>query len=347
MNDEQFKKLQAQRARKRKPTTGNFDNCFYSLPDSKLITILIVIAIIFVTVFLIAFRYVTKDGYLSDTTNGFVGSYLGIVAIPVGVILSFIVASVWAAFSDAQAKENEEATNLLLLYNIVKQLPKTAELQLAIKRYTAFIIEVEFPLMEQAMQSQEGLTMIITIGDMIYEYQPESKKDIVLYREAITMYESIISLRIIRLGYTINGLAPELWWVLILGVVVVIIVSFFIYSGSIILQLILTILITTALVSMLFVIVTLNFPYRGDFSLDSMPFEIALANMLRPTTTTSMTNNRHNKTTTNTTNITNSTTINTTDRTNTPTDIIANIQETEENESISSDKDDTISDTTE
>jgi len=282
MNDEQFRKLQSQKARRRTPTNGCFDNFFYTLPDSKLLTILIVISVILVIVFLLAFRYVTKNVNFTESTNNVVASYLGIVAVPVGVILSFIIASAWAAFSDAQSKENEEATQLLLLYNVIRQLPNTEELQLSIKRYTAFIIEVEFPLMEKGMQSIEGLQMVIEIGDMIYEYDLFGQKESILYREAIDMYQLVISLRITRLGYAVFGLAPELWWVLILGVIIVIVVSYFIYTKSTKLQIILTALVAAALVSMLFLIVALNFPYRGDFGLDSLPFEIALANMMRP-----------------------------------------------------------------
>jgi len=33
------------------------------------------------------------------------------------------------------------------------------------------------------------------------------------------------------------------------------------------------------LVALLFLVVALNYPYRGDFGLDSIPFQLALNNM--------------------------------------------------------------------
>jgi len=259
---------------------SDWDTFFYSTPDSKLLTILLVITIVIVGMFLFIFKYVTRTCDFNDSSNASVGIWLGIVGVPVGVVLAFIVSTTWSAFSDAQAKENAEATNLLLLYNLLDALPGAEAIQEQIKVYTEFIIKVEFPLMEQGIQSIEGLNMITSIGDAIYELNPETSQETTLYSEAITMFESIMSLRIARLGYAVYGLAPELWWVLILGVIIVIFMSFFVYCRSFTLQVIMTCMSAAVLVSLLFLIVALNYPYRGDFGLDSLPFQIALANMV-------------------------------------------------------------------
>ena len=271
--------IKNKKGRKRKPTQGDFDNFFYTIPDSKLLTLLIIVAVILAVIFLIIFRYVTRHVELNDSTNGVVGGYLSIVAVPVGVVLAFIVASAWATFSDAQVKENEEATKLLLLFNVVQELPNTEDIQQEIIKYTSFIITDEFPLMRVGVQSTDGLALILELGNMIYAFNPEGEKQSVLYAEMVEMYEEIISLRIIRMGYAVFGLAPELWWVLLLGVIIVIVVSYFLYIKSLVLQAIMVGFVAAVFASMLFLIVALNYPYRGDFALDELPFEISLAIM--------------------------------------------------------------------
>ena len=273
-------KTNTRHVRCRASCKGDFDQFFYNTPDSKLLTILIIITIILVCFFLYLFKYVTMEWNLNDSTNGAVGVYLSIVGVPVGVVLSFIVATTWASFSDAQAKENAEATKLLLLYDLLAAMPGAEDIQRKIKVYTAFVISDEFPLMEQGIQSEEGLLMITDIGDSIYALDAETNRDAVLYEEAIEMFQEVMSLRISRMGYAVYGIAPELWWVLILGVIIVIVMSFFMYSQSLTLQMILTAMAAAVLVSLLFLIVALNYAYRGDFGLDSLPFQIALVNMV-------------------------------------------------------------------
>jgi hypothetical protein len=254
---------------------------FYSLADSKLLTLLIVVAIIIVIVLLVIFRCLITLKYCNDTTNSSVGTYLGIVGLPVGVILSFIVASAWAKFSDAQTKEIQEGSKLFSLYSLLGEYggSQALAIQNALKEYLAEIINDEFILMAQRIQPTRGFDMLTDIGDMIYQLEPSTSRESGLFSEAVTLYGEIVELRIARAGYVAFGLSPELWWVLVLGVVIVIAMSFFIYIKYFLLQFVLSAMITATLVSMLFLIVAFNFPYRGDFGLDDSPFRTALQNM--------------------------------------------------------------------
>jgi hypothetical protein len=255
------------------------DMYLYSIPNSKLLTLLIIVTILLVVVFLVIFRYVTERLKFDGATNNVVGNYLSVAALPIGVVLAFVIATASQSYNDAQTKENQEATQLLLLYNILLELPDTEDIQEAVKTYTSFIITNEFPLMEQGMQSHQGLEMIFAVGDLIYGYDPHGGKQDILYKEAIDKYNLILSLRIIRMEYAVYGLAPELWWVLVLGVIIIIFLSFFLYLKCFCLQVVLVCVMAVALVSLLFLVVALNFPYKGDYGLDSLPFQIALANM--------------------------------------------------------------------
>jgi hypothetical protein len=265
------------------PTSPTID-FYYSLPNSKLLTILLIVSIALVIIFFCLFKHVTKNWCaIRLESNASVTTYLSIIGVPIGIILSFIVATAWSSFADAQAKETEEASDLLLLYNIVSKIPlkDASKILRDIKKYTKIVIDVEFPMMATGQTSTEELNLILSIGDQITSLTPTTPKETSLYNHAIALYQKILSLRVIRYDYVLYGLAPELWWVLILGVVLIVFLSFFLYCKSLILQCMITCVVTVGLVSLLFLIVALNFPYRGDFGLDSVPFQIALANMNR------------------------------------------------------------------
>lgn len=252
---------------------------FYTLPDSKLLALLIFVSIIIVIVLLAVFRYVFSP-YLNSNTNNVLGTYIGVVGLPVGVILSFIVANASAQFTDAQKSENEEATKIFALYNLVGEYPvQGPALQQQIRTYVTEIIDSEFTIMAEGVQPTVGFDLLTAIGESIYALNPVTNRESILYSQAITLYQEIQSLRIIRMGYVSFGLPSELWWVLILGVVIVIGMTFFLNLCSFFLQAAVSAMVTAALVSMLFLIIAFNFPYRGDFALDATPFQTALANM--------------------------------------------------------------------
>jgi hypothetical protein len=259
---------------------GVHQNPIFSLPDFNVFVIFIAVAIVIAVLFILISKLVVNPFHLYDESNQSTSIYLGIIGIPVGVVLAFIVSTEWQNFSDAESKQTEEATQLLLLYNLLGQIPGGAPIQQAVKNYTFHIIHVEFPLMSFGIQSVVGLDMILEIGDMILSLDPQNRRDSVLYSNAIQMYESIISLRIIRLGYATFGLAPEMWWVLILGAVILVLACAFVFTRSPILQLILVSLVSVTLATMLYLIFILDLPYRGDFGIDSMEFRIALSNMV-------------------------------------------------------------------
>jgi hypothetical protein len=253
---------------------------FYSIPDSKLLTLLILVAVLIVVVLLVIFRCLITLKYCDDTTNSSVGTYIGIVGLPVGVILAFVVASAWAKFTDAQTKEIEEASKLFSLYSLLGEYgtSEAVAIQIAIQDYLAEIIDNEFALMAQRIQPVQGFDMLTDIGDMIYQLNADTSRQSALLSEAITLYGQIVELRIDRAAFVAFGLASELWWVLVFGVVIVIAMSFFIYMKYFLLQFVLTAMITATLVSLLFLIIAFNFPYRGDFGLDDSPFRTALQN---------------------------------------------------------------------
>ena len=250
----------------------------YDLHSSTLLILLIVVSCILAVIGLLVFKYFAPRECFESDSNATTGIFIGIISIPIGVILSFIVAGVWGTYQDAAAKTNNEAFSLLYLYKTLGELPGTEHIQEMVVSYTEYIIDVEFPAAEEGIVPIEGFDRIIDIGDQVYAYNPETPTDAILYEEAIALYNSALSNRSARISAVSDGLAPELWWVLILGVIIIIIMTWFISSG-IILHIILTIFITAGLVSLLFLIVALNYPFRGDFGLQSDAFSIALFNM--------------------------------------------------------------------
>lgn len=267
--------------RDKSPESPSLD-FYYSTPNSKLLTILVLVAIVIVIICFFVFKSAVRNWEsISLDSNSSVSTYVGVIGVPIGIILSFVVSSAASSFSDAQTKENQEASSLFILYTFVAKidLPEVPSILQKIRKYTKHIINVEFPLMSEGKTSTVGVNILKSIGDKIMGLQPEHPKDVSLYNQSITAYKDVFALRIARYSYVLYGIPPELLWVLILGVILIIVCTFFTYCSSLTLQCICTCLSVICLTSLLFLVVALNFPYRGDLGLDSTPFTIALANM--------------------------------------------------------------------
>lgn len=261
---------------------SSLDDYFYSLPSSKLLTVILVVTIAIVVIFFCIFKYVTRNWCgINSEANTTVGTYLSLIGVPIGIILSFIVATAWGFYADAQVKQTEEARSLLLLYDIVDSMsvPGTREILDDIEEYTQGIIENEFPLMQRGESSQEGLEQLLAIGKAIMALDPETNADSTLYGEAIDVYKRLVDDRVVRYGYVVYGLQPELWWVLVLGVVLIVFLSFFLYCESKTMHCIGVCVAAVGLSSLLFLAVSLNYPYRGDFGIDSTQYQLVLSKM--------------------------------------------------------------------
>jgi hypothetical protein len=269
---------------KKETSTSSFKNTesfFYSVPDSKLLTIFIVVMVLIVIVMLVVFKCFMKSTSIDSNDNGMITAYLSLVGVPVGVTIAFVVTNVWANFASAQSKIAEEATQLALLYSMIGKYPtkESRSIQKGIKLYTRFIIEKEFDLMSKGIQSSIAFEALEEIGNSIYSLNPLTNKEISIYNQAINLYQKTVSLRIARMGYVSFGIPLELWWVLILGVIIVVIMTFFINFKCFWLHITVTSFAIAAIVSLIFLIVALDYPFRGDFGLSSSAFSAALSKM--------------------------------------------------------------------
>ena len=119
------------------------NNYFYNIPNSQVLTIVIGISMLIAILCLLAFKEfnILFGSPNVGATN--VETYLSLIGVPLGVLLGFVITRVWAAYSDAQLREKEEATKLLLLYNTAADINGGKDVQDKIVDYLKFIIKAE------------------------------------------------------------------------------------------------------------------------------------------------------------------------------------------------------------
>jgi hypothetical protein len=82
--------------------------------------------------------------------------FTGTISVFLGIILSFIIVSVWNNYTRAQLNAEKEAETLYLLFVTVENLPNTEGTQKRIIDYIEFIISVDYPALKQGQRPSGG-----------------------------------------------------------------------------------------------------------------------------------------------------------------------------------------------
>ena len=247
---------------------------FYQITNSQLIILFIIVLSFLNLLGLYLFIWLTSCGYDQKFNNHNTNTYITIITVVISVLIAFIITDEWNAFSKADSNLTEEANLLYLVIQTLLPMPNTEDTVKLINQYICSIINMEFPAMEQGVLAVDN-PFLDALQTQIYDYQPQTERDYILYGKSIDLLNQAIFLRNTRFETSANGIPNELWWVLLIGYVVIIVMSYFI-TGDVTYRIYMTILMTIVYASLLFLIVALDYPFKGDFGLAPDAFQLIL-----------------------------------------------------------------------
>lgn len=250
---------------------------FYAVPNSILIFMFIVILISISLIGLYLFTIFVSRGFIKTFDDANTGLYTSAVTIAIAIIIAFVITNEWLIFSKTESNLVEEANVLYLLYENVYTLPDTDDIQILTIQYICSIINIEFPAMKSGQLPLENETLIL-LQSAILVYDPDpplSAQELIIYENIIALFNQALSLRNQRLQASMHGIPNELWWVIIIGFILVMVMTWFI-KGNMTYRIIMNAFVIMIYASLLFLVVALDYPFRGDFSLTADPFVFVL-----------------------------------------------------------------------
>lgn len=254
----------------------------YSIPTVWAFIVFITVIPIISMLGLYLFKISGISSLKCKNNNGLVGIFVGIVSVFLGVMLSFLVVTVWTNYSSAQLNDQREAGAIYILYRMIATMPGTELIQRLIIEYLEYIINVEFPALNEGEVTDEGLNLIKALQQAIYDYSPEDPRQTVLYSKCVKLLNTILTLRVDRLHDATTGVYDVVWWVSILDAVLLVAMTWFLNCDGVFHYLLVAIAAIYVAASM-FIIVILAYPYLGYQGLNAAPYEFALDNIINPT----------------------------------------------------------------
>lgn len=208
--------------------------------------------------------------------NDLAGFILAVVGVIYAVLLAFVAIGVWERFEAAEARTYDEATNLTIVYRDAGSFANGESLRAALRDYVGHVIDDEWPEMEHGGRSKEARLLLESVEADVRGLKADSPEKVNIQARMLDAMDRALEDRDARISEEATGISTVMWVILLIGAFVTVCFTFlFGFKQSIMQQLMIgSLAILIGLV--LFLIVVLDFPFRGGVTVGPEAFENAL-----------------------------------------------------------------------
>lgn len=221
-------------------------------------------------------RFILPHLRVQIADSEFGGAMLQAVMVFYGLATALIAVGVWQSYSDTAKLVSGEATALAALYRDVDTYPEPfrSTVHAEIREYTRYVIQEAWPLQRKGEVPSGGVARIDVLEHDLLAFQPVTESQKIIHAEAFRAYNGVILARRLRLDSVTTGLPTVMWVVVIAGALIGLTSSFFFKVDDARYQSIHAILLSTFIGLVIFLIVALDRPYRGDLGLTAAPYQL-------------------------------------------------------------------------
>ena len=199
----------------------------------------------------------------------FSGAMLQAIMVFYGLAVALIAVSVWQTYADVSKIISEEASSIAGLYRDVSCYPEPQRttLQGDLKDYVEYILDKAWPLQQKGKVPSGGVQLMDKLQTDLVAFEPTTDGQKILHGETLRAYNHMIQARRLRLDSVTTALPGVLWMVIALGAMISLSASFMFKVEDARLHGLLVVLLAAFIGLVIFIILALDHPYRGDLGL--------------------------------------------------------------------------------
>ena len=207
--------------------------------------------------------------------NDVVGFYLGSLTVFYGITLGLLMVGVWTNFSDTDAKVSREAATVAAIYRDAGNYPEPTRSQLEeeLRNYCYNVINVVWPDQRKGIVSKSSVPILNRLQKRLAGFEPATEGQKILHAEAFRQFNQLIEQRRMRLNDVATGLSPSLWVLVLFGAFLNIGATWFFHLKNPKMHFWMTILISSLLGLMIFLLAAMDHPFRGELSVGPDAFQ--------------------------------------------------------------------------
>jgi hypothetical protein len=207
--------------------------------------------------------------------NDVAGFIYAVLGVAYAVLLGLMVIAVWEQWERAKATVDGEASQLAEIYWIAHQLPQPEgrHIQELAHSYAEVVVDEEWPLMAQGEFSPKAWATIDEIRDSVQGLNASTDDQLLLDQQALERVHGLADARRDRLLAAEEGLPAIMWVVLIGGGFIVVGFTYLFGMENNLTHILMVAALAMIISSVLFMVASLNFPFRGDVHIGPDAFE--------------------------------------------------------------------------
>lgn len=204
----------------------------------------------------------------------FIGTMVHTVAVFYGLTLALITIAVWESYSDVSHVISAEATAIGSLYRDLGGYPEPVRSQTRdlLKAYTEQVFEEAWPMMHKGQTPRAGVGFMDRLQEAMLVFQPASEAEKIIHAESYRAFNTLNTARRMRVDAVQTRLPGVLWIVVLAGAFIALAASFFFQVEDLRLHTTLVAMLAVFVGVVIFVILALDRPFRGDLGVSSEPY---------------------------------------------------------------------------
>lgn len=214
----------------------------------------------------------------------FIGTMVQCVMVFYGLAVALIAVSVSETYSDVSKIVSQEATALAALYRDVSGYPEPIRprLQGELREYTRYVIDEAWPMQQRGEHPRGGVERMNRFQEELIAFEPISEGQKLLHGEALRAYNHLIEARRLRLDAVGTKLPTVMWAVIVAGALIGLSATFFFRVDDARLHAMLVTLLAIFVGLIVFMILVLDRPFRGELGIGAQPYELIYDQLMKP-----------------------------------------------------------------
>jgi len=207
--------------------------------------------------------------------NELAGFILAVVGVIYAVLLAFVAIGVWERFALAETRTYEEATNVTIVYRDAGSFSNGASLRAALRDYVREVVDDEWPKMQKGERSVSARLLLESVDRDVRNLKADTPERVNIQARMLEAMDLALQDRDARISEEATGISSVMWAVLIIGAFVTVGFTYLFGFKQNVMQWLMIGALSVLIGLVLFLIVALDFPFRGGLTVGPEAFENA------------------------------------------------------------------------
>jgi Protein of unknown function (DUF4239) len=207
------------------------------------------------------------------------GFILAVIGVIYAVLLAFVAIGVWERFQQAEARTYEEAGSLATVYRDSLSFDHSVRLRAALREYVHSVIDEEWPQMRRGERSKFADVLLETVDGDVRALSAPTPSLQNIQAQMLTSMDTALRDRLTRLTIDFIGINEVMWIVLVLGAYVTVAFTYLFGFDRTVMQLLMVGGLSLVIGLVMFLVVALDYPYRGSIAVQPEAFRNLLESL--------------------------------------------------------------------